>query len=100
MKRYCAEKFLEIPRKVVFPNYLTYNCVNYAYSDFILWICRNNKFHSPSKKVRVKANSKAWFDNQIVSAIQRRNKLYKKVKHSGLETDMDNLKSLKCTRRK
>ena len=55
---------------------------------------------APAKRIRVKANSKAWFDNQIVSVIQRRDKLYKMVKHSDLETDKDNLKSLKCTRRK
>ena len=41
------------------------------------------------------ANSKPWFDNQIVSAIQRRDKLYKKFKHSGLETDKDNFKVAK-----
>ena len=49
----------------------------------------------PSKQIRVKANSKLWFDNQIVSAIQRQNKQDKKFKDSGLETDKDN--SLKCT---
>ena len=40
----------------------------------------------------MKANSKPWFDTQIVSGIQRRDKLYKKFKHSGLETDKDNFK--------
>ena len=40
----------------------------------------------------MKANSKPWFDNQIVSAIQRWDKLYKKFKHSALETDKDNFK--------
>ena len=43
----------------------------------------------------MKANSKPGFDNQIVSAIQRRNKLYKKFKQSGLETDKDNFKVAK-----
>ena len=41
------------------------------------------------------ANSKPWFDNQIVSAIQRWDKLYKKFKHFGLETDKDNFKVAK-----
>ena len=48
----------------------------------------------------MKANSKPWFDNQIVSAIQRRDKLYKKIKHSGLETDKDNFKVVKMQLRK
>ena len=43
----------------------------------------------------MKANSKPWFDNRIVSAIQRRNQLYKKFKHSDLETDKDNFKVTK-----
>ena len=43
----------------------------------------------------LKVNSKPRFDNQIVSAIQRRDKLYKKFKHSGLETDKDNFKVAK-----
>ena len=45
--------------------------------------------------IRVKANSKPWFDNQIVSPTQRQNKLCKKFKHSGLETDKDNFKVAK-----
>ena len=43
----------------------------------------------------MKVNSKPWFLNQIVSAMQRRDKLYKKFKHSGLETDKDNFKVAK-----
>ena len=43
----------------------------------------------------MKADSKPWFDNQIVSAIQKRDKLYKKFKHPGLETDEDNFKVAK-----
>ena len=35
LKIYSAGKFLEILREIVFPNYLTYTCVNDAYSDFI-----------------------------------------------------------------
>ena len=44
---------------------------------------------------RVQANSKPWFDSHIVSAIQRRDKLYKKFKHYGPETDKDNFKVAK-----
>ena len=71
VKRYSAEKFLEILREIVFPNYLTYTCVNDAYSDFTYRFIGAINFIAPSKKIRVKANSKPWFDNQIVSAIQR-----------------------------
>ena len=40
----------------------------------------------------MKANSKAWSDNEVMSAIQRQDKLYNKFKYSGLETHKDNLK--------
>ena len=86
---------MEILREIVFPNYLTYTCVNDAFSDFIYRVVEAISFISPSKKIRVKANSKLWFGNQIVPAIQRRDKLYKKFKHSGLETDKDNFKVAK-----
>ena len=43
----------------------------------------------------MKADSKPWFDNQIVSAIQKQDKLYKKFKHPGLETDEENFKVAK-----
>ena len=95
LKRYSAETFLEILREIVFPNYLTYTCVNDAYSDFIYRFEEAINCTPTSKRIRVKADSKLWFDNQIVSAIQRRDKLYKKFKHSGLETGKDNFKVAK-----
>ena len=87
---------MEILREIVFPNYLTCTCVNDAYSDFTykLFVGAIN-FIAPSKEIIVKANSKPWFDNHIVSAMQRQDKLYKKFKHSGLETDKDNFKVAK-----
>ena len=80
---------MEILREIAFPNYLTYTCVNGAYSDFIYRFVGAKNFITPSKKIRVKVNSKPWFDNQIVSAIQERDKLYIR---SGLEIDKDNFK--------
>ena len=72
---YSAENFLKILRKLVFPNYLTYTCVNHAYSDFIYRFVGATHFIAPAKKVRVKGKSKPWFGNQIVSATQRQDKL-------------------------
>ena len=59
----------------------------------ILFIDLLKDLVAPAKRIRVKANSKPWFNNQIISEIQRRNKLYKKFKRSGLETDKDNFKT-------
>ena len=71
MKRYSTKTFSEILREIVFPNYLTYTCVNDTYSDFIYRFVGAVNFTAPSKKIRVKVNSKPWFDNEIFSAIQR-----------------------------
>ena len=86
---------MEILREIVFPNYLTQTCVNDIYLDFRYRLVGAINFIAPAKKIRVKANSEPWLDNQIVSAIQRRDKLYKMFKHSGLETDQDNFKVTK-----
>ena len=77
MKRYSVKKFLEILREIVFPNYLTYTCVNDVYSDFIYRFVGAINFIASTKKIRVKVNSKPWFDNQIVPAMQRWDELYK-----------------------
>ena len=83
---------MEILREIVFPSYLTYTCANDTYSDFIYRFVEALNFIAPSKKIKVKTNSRPWFDNQIVSTVQRRDKLCKKLKHFGLETDKDNFK--------
>ena len=95
MRRDSAEKFLKILREIVVPNYLTYTCVNDPYSDFRSRFVEVINFIATSKKIRVKANSKPWFNNQTVPSIQRLDKLYKKFKYSGLEINKDNLKVAK-----
>ena len=84
MKKYSSEKFLENLRANVIPNYLT-NIKN-VYSDFIYRFVEAINIIASAKRIKVKANSKPWSDNQIMSAIQRRDKLYKASKGSVLET--------------
>ena len=43
----------------------------------------------------MKANLKPWIDTETISAICRRDKLFKKYKKSGLETNKDNFRSAK-----
>ena len=72
MKRYSTEKILEILRKIFFPNYLTYTCVHDAYLDFIYGFAIYKVYEDIKY---TKAKLKPWFDNQIMSAILRRDKL-------------------------
>ena len=50
---------------MIFPNYLTYTCVNYAYSDLIYRFVETLNFIAPARRIRVKANSKPYFDDQL-----------------------------------
>ena len=52
------KRFLEILREIVFLNYLTYTFVNDAYSVFSYRFVEAINFIAPSKKIKVKANSK------------------------------------------
>ena len=72
MKGYSAETFLEILGEINFPNYLNYTCVRDAYSYYIYRFVGAINF---IKRIRVKANSKLWFYNYVMSAILRRDKL-------------------------
>ena len=50
---------------------------------------------APIKNIRVNASSKLWLDSEIISAIQKRDKLYSRYKKSGSETDKDISKASK-----
>ena len=65
MKNYSANKFLEILKGIVFPNYLPYICINDAYSDFIYRFAGAVIFIAPSKKFRAKTNSKLWMITKL-----------------------------------
>ena len=95
MKNYTVENFIELLNKIDFSNYQTFSCVNKAYLDSKLitaidTIC-------PSKKIRIKGNTKAWFDSEVISIINKRDDYYKKFKSSGLEKDKDLLKAAKIS---
>ena len=89
MKNYTKEKFLELLRKTDFPDYTTFACLNKAYQDFIFKLSEVTDLLYPSKKLRLKTNSKPWIDSETISAICRMDKLFKKHKKSGLQTDKD-----------
>ena len=83
---YCTRK-TSLPKSHIH-NYI-FVCSMKSYSNKIYLESLN--FIAPVKRIRVKANSNSWFDIQIMSATQRREKLYKKLyKYASLKTDKDN----------
>lgn len=50
---------------------------------------------TPIKKVRMKANSKPWFNTEIISVVQKKDKLYSRYKNSDLKTHKDTFNTSK-----
>ena len=95
MKNYTAEGFVELLKKIDFPNYETYACLNMAYLYFVTKIVDVIDSHCLSKRVRIKGNTKPWFDSEVISLVNKRDSCYKKCKVSKLETDKDLLREAK-----
>ena len=89
MKNYAKENVSELLRKTDSQDYTTFTCLNKTYQEFIFKLSEYIDLFFPSKKLRLKANLKPWIDSETNSVIRRRDKLFKKYKKSGLETDKD-----------
>ena len=76
-----------------FPDYSTYENVNEAYHDFVTRLTDLIDILAPFKQVRVKSNSKSWFDGETLESICVKDKLRKKYKKSGLQIDYENFKN-------
>ena len=66
-----------------------------AYLDFVTKIVGVIDSYCPSKRVRIKGNTKPWFDSKVTSLVNKRDSCYKKFKVSKLETDKDLLREAK-----
>ena len=53
----------------MFPDYSVFQCVNETYSDFTTKLMGVIDNIAPIKEIRVKGNSKPWFDGSISEAI-------------------------------
>ena len=86
--------------KIDLSNYRTFSCVNKDYLDFITKLITEIDSLCPSKKIRIKGNTKTWFNSEVISIINKRNDYYKKFKSLRLETDKDLLKAAKTSLKK
>ena len=74
MKNYTAESFVEHLKKIDFPNYKTYSWVNMAYLNFITKLIDVIDSLCPSKKIRIKGNTKPSFDSEVISMVRAENR--------------------------
>ena len=75
--------------KVSIPNYDSFDNLDLAYSDFISRLESLINVVDPVKTVRIKTNTREWFDGEIAEEIHKRYKLYKKFKLTKLHVDQD-----------
>ena len=97
MTNYTAENFIELLNKTDFSNFQTFSCVNKTYLDFNTKLITAIDTLCPSKKIRIRGNTKAWFDCEVISVVNKCDDYYKNFKSSGLETDKDLLKVAKIS---
>ena len=86
MKNYSKELFLEKLNETEFPEYSTFQNINEAYSDIITKLLVVIDKIAPIKEIRVKGNSKSWFDGDISERI-------KKYEITGLQVDYESFKN-------
>ena len=80
-KNYSAEYLTSTLKDIKFPNYDIFSDVNVAYADLTKKISDAIDSVSPIKTLRIKNNSKDWFDSEITEAIKLREKYLKNSKN-------------------
>ena len=84
--------FLDKLKKTNFPDYSNFKDIKDAYSDFTVKVTSVIDKIAPTKEIRVKNNSRDWFDAEINEEIERRDKLLARFKKSRLQSDNESYK--------
>ena len=100
MKNYSDEVFVEQLRAIKFPDYSNCTCVKDDYPDFLTKFSSVIGFVAIVRTLRVKSNTKPWFNIDVLSAIGNRDKHCKKFKQSGKEIHKDSFKCAKLSLKK
>ena len=65
MKNYSDKIFVDKLRSIKFPDYSNHTCVNHAYQDCITKFVSAVDSVSPVRILRVKSNTKPWFNVDV-----------------------------------
>ena len=95
LKNYTPELFREELTKINFPDYNIFSNVNIAYLDLVEKILSVVDKIAPFKDLRVKKNTRDWFDDEVTEAIQLREKRLKHFKSTKLYVDGELYKEAK-----
>ena len=100
ISNYSDKTFVNKLRSIKSPDYLNHNCVNNACQHFVIKFLSSVDSVSSIRTLRVKSNTKPWFDTDVWNAVEYLDKHYKKFKQSGKEIDKNNFKYAKCSLKK
>ena len=79
-KDYTVDSYREALKQLDFPNYETFDAVNFVYSDFIQKIMTATDKIAPYINKRIKRNTQKWHDSEVLEKLNVRSKLFKKFK--------------------
>ena len=94
-KNYSVKEYEEKLKQTNFPNYLNFNNIDLAYSNFLKTLMNVIDSLAPSKEKRIKGHTQDWFDGEISNLISIRNQQYKKFKKTLLFVDKEIFKETK-----
>ena len=89
LKNYSVDVYKEALEKVSIPNSDNFGNPDLAYSDFISRLESVINVVTPIKTVRIKNNTREWFDGEIGEEVYKQDKLHKKCKLTKLYVDED-----------
>ena len=90
MKNYSDDFFVEKLGSIKFPDNSNHTCVNNACQNFVTKFLSTADSVLPIRTLRVKSNTQLWFGINVLNAIGKRDKHYKKSKRSDKEIDKSN----------
>ena len=87
LKNYSTDIYEEALGRVDFPNYINFENINDAYSNFIQKVMGVIDLVAPIKSRQIRQNSQEWFDGKVAEKISVGDKLFKRFKKSKLHID-------------
>ena len=66
--------FVDKLRSITFSDYSNYTCVNHAYQSFVTKFLSAFDSVSQIRTLRLKSNTKPWFDINVLTAIRNHDK--------------------------
>ena len=94
-KNYSVSEYEERLKLVNFPNYLKFDNIDSAYSNFLKTLMTVIDSLAPSMEKRIIGRTQEWFDGEISELIAIRNQQYKKFKKTLLRVDKEIFKETK-----